>query len=68
MILNFKIIVQGIETAGTTKQLQGVPLNKQSRANPTIMPRENNEVIFGDTILNFNRQIKYKINKDLQSR
>ena len=32
------------------------------------MPRENNVVIFGDTILNFNRQIKYKINKDLQSR
>ena len=31
------------------------------------MPRENNVVIFGDSIVNFNRQIKYKINKGLQS-
>ena len=31
------------------------------------MPRENNLVIFGDSIVNFNRLIKYKINKRLQS-
>ena len=31
------------------------------------MPRENNVVIFGGSIVNFNRQIKYKINKGLQS-
>ena len=33
----------------TTKQTQGIPLNKQNKIN------------------NFNRQIKYKINKGLQS-
>ena len=31
------------------------------------MPKVNNLVIFGDSIVNFNRQIKYKINKGLQS-
>ena len=31
------------------------------------MPKVNNVVIFGDSIVNFNRQIKYKINKGLQS-
>ena len=56
-----------IEEAGTTKQTRGVPLNKQNRPNPTIMPKVNNVVIFDDSIVNFNRQIKYKINKGLQS-
>ena len=55
-----------IEEAGTTKQTRGVPLNKQNRPNPTIMPKVNN-VIFDDSIVNFNREIKYKINKGLQS-
>ena len=31
------------------------------------MPKVNNVVIFGDSIANFNRHIKYKINKGLQS-
>ena len=31
------------------------------------MAKVNNVVIFGDNIVNFNRQIKYKINKGLQS-
>ena len=31
------------------------------------MPKVNNVVIFGDSIVNFNRQIKYKIIKDLKS-
>ena len=56
-----------IEEARTTKQTRGVPLNKQNRPNPTIMPKVNNVVIFGESIVNFNRQIKYKINKGLQS-
>ena len=56
-----------IEEARTTKQTRGVPLNKQNRPNPTIMPKVNNVVIFDDSIVNFNRQIKYKINKGLQS-
>ena len=56
-----------IEEARTTKQTRGVPLNKQNRPNPTIMPKVNNVVTFGESIVNFNRQIKYKINKGLQS-
>ena len=56
-----------IEEPRTTKQLRGVPLNKQNRPDPTIMPKVNNVVIFGDSIVTFNRQIKYKINKGLQS-
>ena len=63
-----------IEEARTTKQTRGVPLNKQNRPNPTIMSKVNNVVIFVDSIVNFNsilihfnRQIKNKINKGLQS-
>ena len=37
------------EEARTTKQTWGVPSNKQNRPNPTIMSRENNVVIFGDS-------------------
>ena len=56
-----------IEEARKTKQTRGVPSNKQNRPSPTIMPRVNNVVIFGDSIMHFNRQIKYKINEGLQS-
>ena len=42
-----------IEEARATKQTRGVPLNKQNRPNPTIIPRENNVVILGDSIVNF---------------
>ena len=35
-----------IEEARKTKQTKGVPSNKQNRPNPTIMPSENNVVIF----------------------
>ena len=55
------------EETRTTKQTRGVPLNKQNRPDPTIMPKVNNVVIFGDSIVTFNRKIKYKINKGLQS-
>ena len=55
-----------IEEARTAKQKGGVPLNKQNRPNPTLMPKVNNGVIFGDSIVNFNRQSKYKINKGIQ--
>ena len=42
-----------IEEARATKQTRGVPLNKQIRLNPTIIPRENNVVILGGSIVNF---------------
>ena len=42
-----------IEEARATKQTRGVPLNKQNRSNPTIIPRQNNVVILGDSIVNF---------------
>ena len=45
---NHFIRIERIEEC-TTKQTQGIPLNKQNKIN------------------NFNRQIKYKINKGLQS-
>lgn len=35
-----------IEEARRTKKTRSVPLNKQNSPNPTIMPRENNVVIF----------------------
>ena len=56
-----------IEEARATKQTRGVPSNKQNRPNPTLMPKVNNVVIFGDNIVNFNRKFKYKTNKGLQS-
>ena len=40
------------EEARATKQTRGVPLNKQNRLNPTIIPREN-VVMLGDRIVNF---------------
>ena len=55
-----------IEKAHRTKPTQGVPLNKQNRPNPTVMPREN-VLILSDSVVNFNRKIKCKISKGLQS-
>ena len=56
-----------IEEALKTKQTRGVPLNKQNRPSLTIMPREINVVNFRGKIVNFDRQIKYKIQEGLQS-
>ena len=53
------------EEAHTTKQTRGVTCNKQNRPNPTIMSRENYVVIFGVSIVNFNKLFKYKINTAL---
>ena len=50
-----------IEEVLTIKQTWGVPLNKQNRPSLTIMPREINVVNFRDKIVNFDRQIKYKM-------